>query len=213
MKKICLALAVVALTFASCKKEVKVETETDVKTDTIKTEEPAAEMPMDSAAMHKAWEAYATPGDMHKMMAAEAGSWNNEMTFWMSPEAPPEKYTSTSEIKMMLGGKYQQTTYKGKMMDMDFEGMGMLAYDNATKEFTSTWIDNMGTGMMVMKGKYDEGTKSTTLTGKMVDPMTGKENDCREVYTIVDENTRKMEMFCNSGKGEYKNMEIVMKRK
>ena len=214
MKKIYLTLSVLALCFASCKKEVKVEeTDTTIVKDSVVKDEPVAEAPMDSVAMHKAWEAYATPGDMHKLMASDVGSWTNQMTFWMAPDAKPEKYTSTSEVKMILGGKYQQTNYKGDMMGMPFEGIGTLAFDNATKEFTSTWIDNMGTGMMVLKGKYDEATKSTTLTGKMVDPMTGKETDCREVYTYVDANTRKMEMFDNKGNGEYKTMEIIMKKK
>ncbi len=49
--------------------------------------------------------------------------------------------------------------------------------------------------------------------GTMVDPITGKERKVREVYTIVDDNTRKMEMFETvDGGEEYKSMEIVMKR-
>ena len=55
-----------------------------------------------------------------------------------------------------MGGRYQEGTYSGDMFGMPFEGRGMVAYDNATEEFVSTWIDNMGTGMMVTKGKYDE---------------------------------------------------------
>lgn len=211
------AVAIAAMCFVSCKKETTVETDVNA-TDTTHVETPVAEetapdQPMDSVAMQKAWEAYATPGDMHKMLKEEVGTWNCDMTFWMEPNGKPEKYTSTADIKMLLGDKYQQTNYKGDMMGMPFEGIATIGFDNATKEFTSTWIDNMGTGMMVMKGKYDEATKSTTLNGKMVDAMTGKENDCREIFTIVDANTRKMEMYCNSGKGEFKNMEIVMKRK
>ncbi|SRX75371.1 hypothetical protein AEQU3_02365 [Aequorivita antarctica] len=71
----------------------------------------------------------------------------------------------------------------------------------------------MGTGLSVMRGKYDEASKSTTLTGSMVDPMTGKEKQMRQVYTIIDDNTRKMEMFDTPAGGkETKNMEIIMKR-
>src|SRR5690606_30477306 len=136
-----------------------------------------------------------------------------EMTFWMGADAPPEKTTSTAEIKMILGGRYQETTYKGNMMGMPFEGRATVAYDNTTKEFVSTWIDNMGTGMMVTRGTYDEATKTVTSTGMMVDPFSGKEKKIREVYTIVDENTRKMEMFDVDANGnEYKSMQIDMKR-
>lgn len=30
--------------------------------------------------------------------------------------------------------------------------MSLLAYDNARKLFISTWIENVGTGMMVLEG-------------------------------------------------------------
>ena len=213
MKKMYIVVSVLALCFASCKKEVKVETDTSTTTDTVKTEEPVVEEPMDSVAEMKAWEAYMTPGDAHKMMADETGSWNNEMTFWHNENSKPEKATSTSEVKMILGGRYQETNYKGMMMGMPFEGRGTLAYDNNTKEYTSTWIDNMGTGMMVMKGKMGSDGKTLELTGKMVDPARNKEIECRETYTIVDNNTRKMEMFCDKNGKEHKNMEIIMKRK
>ncbi len=214
MKRILIVLSVVSICIVSCKNETKDAMEVDnaMATDSLATEEPEmAEEPMDSIAIQKAWEAYMTPSEAHKMMAAEEGSWTNAMTFWMDPEGQPQKATSTADIKMILGGRYQQTNYQGNLMGMPFEGVAMLAYDNTTEEFTSTWIDNMGTGMMVVKGKYDEATKTTTLTGTMVDPAMGKEKQVRETYTIVDENTRKMEMFeATKGGAERKTMEIVM---
>jgi hypothetical protein len=216
MKKLILATAALALCFVSCKNETKepMEAEDSMVKDSIVMEEPETlEAPMDSVAMQKAWEAYMTPGEPHKRMAAEEGKWNDELTFWMGPDAPPEKATATEEVKMIMGGRYQVSTTTGEMMGMPFEGRGTLAYDNATNEYISTWIDNMGTGLSVMRGKYDEASKSTTLTGTMVDPMTGKEKQMKQVYTIIDDNTRKIEMFETAqGGGEYKNMEIVMKR-
>ncbi len=212
MKKTLLALSVLAMCFTSCKKEVKIET-TVSEMDTVTAEEPMVEEPMDSIAEMKAWEAYMTPGDAHKMMAAENGTWTNEMTFWHEPDNKPMKATSTSECKMILGDRYQEMNYKGTMMGMPFEGRSTLAYDNSTKEYTSTWIDNMGTGMLVMKGKYDPDTKTIEFKGDMVDPARGKTIQCRELYTIVDDNTRKMEMYDIKNGAEHKNMEIIMKRK
>lgn len=217
MKKFILPVAVLALCLTACKKEVKVENDTTVKTDTVvqtpDTSATEAEKPRDSVAEMKAWEAYMTPGSEHKMMASETGSWNNQMTFWHDADSPAEKATSTAEIKMIMGGRYQESNYKGDMMGMPFEGRGTLAFDNATKEYISTWVDNMGTGMMVMKGKMNADGKTIEMNGEMVDPVNGKPMKCREVYTITDAKTRKMEMFC-SGKGkEFKMMEIVMTKK
>lgn len=213
MKKLTTAFAIITLCFVSCKKEVKTEISTTKDLDSIKTEEPMAEAPMDSAAQMKAWQEYATPGNPHKMMADEVGTWNCDMTFWSEPNGKPEKATSTADIKMILGGRYQESNYKGTMMGQLFEGKSMLSYNNASKEYTTTFIDNMGTGMMVATGKYDEGKKSMEFKGDMVNPMNGKKTPYREIYTIVDAKTRKMEMFDVKNGSEYKSMEIVMTKK
>ena len=201
------------LCIVSCKKEVKPETEAVTVTDSVKTEEPIAEQPLDSATQMKLWTEYATPGNEHKMMADETGTWNCDMTFWEGPNGKPSKATSTANIKMILGGRYQESIYSGTMMGQPFEGKSTLAYNNASKEFTTTFIDNMGTGMMVAIGKYDEANKSMNFKGDMVSPLNGKKTPYREVYTIVDANTRKMEMYDTKNGEEYKSMEIIMKRK
>jgi len=213
MKKLTATLVLFLLCFISCKKEVKTETVTTNVSDTTKTEVPIAESPVDSAAEAKAWQAYATPGAPHKLLADEVGTWNCEMTFWYEPNAKPEKSSSVATIKMILGGRYQESNYVGKIMGAPFEGKSTVAYNNASKEFTTTFIDNMGTGMMVAVGKYDEGTKSVEYKGEVVNPVTGKKAPYREVYTIVDPTTRKMEMYDTKNGAEYKSMEIVMKKK
>ncbi len=120
MKNVTGLLVVLILSFVSCKKEVKTETETAKDLDSIKTEEPVAEaeVPLDSAAQAKAWQDYATPGEPHKIMAEEAGTWNCEMTFWYEPNGKPEKATSTANVKMVLGGRYQESDYKGTIMGL-----------------------------------------------------------------------------------------------
>ena len=62
-------------------------------------------------------------------------------------------------------------------------------------------------------GKYDESKKSMELKGEMVNPVNGKKTPYREVYTIVDPKTRKMEMYDTKDGSEYKSMEIVMTKK
>lgn len=33
--------------------------------------------------------------------------------------------------------------------------MGIMGYDNAKKKFVSTWIDNLGTGIINMPGEWN----------------------------------------------------------
>jgi hypothetical protein len=98
------------------------------------------------------------------------------------------------------------------MMGQPFEGQGTLAWDNARKMLVTTWIDNMGTGVMYLEGTWDSASKSATLKGKSTDPTTGKEMDIKETFTVIDDNTQKMEMFMTQDGKEFKNMEIVFTR-
>lgn len=162
----------------------------------------------------KKWATYMTPADAHKKMASWNGEWNGDITMWMAPGAPPAKSTGTAVNKMIMGGRYQQSTHTGEFGGMPFEGQSTLAFDNAKQMYISTWIDNMGTGIMVMEGKYDEASKAIHLRGKMVDPISGKELNVREVFREIDNDTQRMEMYCEGPDGkEYKNMEIVFTRK
>lgn len=161
----------------------------------------------------KAWMDYMTPGAIHQMIAKSDGEWSFDLTMWMKPDAPPTNSTGTTVNKMILGGRYQESVHKSTMMGMPFEGHGLLAYDNAKKIFQSSWVDNMGTGIMNMEGPWDEATKSITFTGKTVDPMTGKDMGVKEIFKIVDDNHHVMEMYMvNDGK-EFKTMEIKFTRK
>ena len=171
---------------------------------------------VDSATMMKNWMEYMTPGKEHKMMASWDGTWNGDVTMWMTPGQPPIQSTTVTTNKMLMDGRYQYAVHKGNMMGMPFEGNSTLAFDNGKKEFISTWIDNMGTGLMVSRGKWDEATKSLTLTGKMVDPSAGNGSEVafREVFRVIDNDHQVMEMYGPDPTGkEFKTMEIKFTRK
>jgi len=216
LKNIYITIAALATILISCEQKEKVINTTTVERDTIVINEAdsAATKATDSVDTRKAWEEYATPGLAHKMMAEESGTWTATMTFWEDEKATPQTYAVNAEARMVLSGHYQEVAYDGMMMGMPFQGKSTLAYNNKTGEYTSTWIDNMATGMMVTKGHYDEPVKAIKLSGIVADPITGKDSKVREVYTIVDANTRKLESYdTKEGKKEFKSMEIVLKRK
>jgi len=161
----------------------------------------------------KAWTDYMTPGDIHKMIAKSDGDSNADLTMWMAPGAPATKTTGTCTNSMILGGRYQQSKYAANINGMPFEGVSTLAYDNALKKFINTWIDNMGTGITILEGTWDDATKSLATKGKTIDPITGKEISMREVFKIVDDNTQVLEIYNTAAGKEYKSMEIKLTRK
>ena len=159
------------------------------------------------------WTDYMTPGDMHKWLAKSDGKWDEAITLWMAPGAPPTTSTATCENKMILGGRYQESKHTGSFMNMPFEGYSLVGYDNARKVFQSTWIDNMGSGIMNLEGTYDAATKTVTFKGKSTDPMTGAQVDVRETFQVIDDNNQVMEMFMVQGGQEFKTMNRKFTRK
>ena len=169
---------------------------------------------MDSAAMMQAWMAYAKPGEMHEMFAKFDGEWEGEITMWVEPGKPPTKNSGTAVNKMVLGGLYQESKYLGTFNGMPFEGKSLLAYDNAKKKFLSTWIDNFGSGIMIMEGTWDAKNKTIHFLGKQADPLTGQDMEVREIFKIIDDDTQMMEMYMTPvGGDEFKTMEIKYTRK
>ncbi|WP_265426695.1 DUF1579 domain-containing protein [Chryseobacterium sp. YIM B08800] len=204
--------ACTALLFIACDK-AKIDVKTSTGADSIANEEWK---PVDSATANKAWMEFATPGDMQKMLAKSDGVWSGENTMWMEDGGKPMTSTSITTNKMIFDGRYQTSEHTGNFMGMPFEGMSITGYDNAKKKFVSTWIDNMGTGLMTMEGDWDASKKSIEFKGKMTDPTRpGKDCNMREVYTYVDDTHQTLEMYgpdSKTGK-EYKTMEIKYTKK
>lgn len=220
MKRITYALTMAIMVLTACTggstSNDKIASSTDSTTPS--PTKPTAEEPwvaVDSATEMKAWMDYATPGDAHKMLAKSDGNWTAQTTMWMKAGASPTTSTGAMSNKMIMGGRYQASSFSGNMMGMPFEGMGTTGYDNFKKKYISTWIDNMGTGIMKMEGTWDNASKTISFTGKCINPANGRECDMREVYTYVDDNNEMMEMYgpdSQTGK-EYKTMEIKLTRK
>lgn len=220
MKHLIITACIISAVAIGCTSNETKKDDTTVVTDSTAVTDPSTDKmaetpdpPMDSAAMMKVWQAYMTPGEEHKMLAKSNGGWNEELTFWMDPNAPAQKNTATCENKMIMNGLYQESVHKGNFEGMPFHGVGTTGYDNIKKVFVSSWIDNMGSGIMHMEGPWDAATKTITMKGKGVDPMTGKEIEMRQTLKIIDDKTQHMEMFCTKNGKEFKNMEIKLTKK
>lgn len=216
MRIIAIVLCAVSFLF-SCKNDSgdKVKSTDSTNSATVSTAKTDAWIPVDSATAMKTMMEAGMPGKEQAMLAKSNGTWKAETTMWMSPEAPPMKSNGEVVNKMILGGRYQQMLFKGNMMGAPFEGVSTTGYDNARKIWTSSWVDNMSTGIINMDGTWDDATKSITSTGKMLCPANGKMCEMKQVIKMVDDNTQLMEMYgpdMKTGK-QYKNMEIKLTRK
>jgi hypothetical protein len=157
-----------------------------------------------------------TPGEMHKFLAKGLGVWSGKNTMWMAPGVDPMKSESTTTVSPLMDGRFVKVEVAGDMPGMGpFSGLGLYGFDNVSKKFVSTWIDNHGTGMM--SGEGDLSSDGKTLTWKFTAncPITKKPVTMREIETITGPTTKTLEMFGTDPKSgkEFKMMSIELTKK
>jgi len=174
----------------------------------------AEEMSPEMAEKMKKMETLMAPGEAHKVLAPLAGKWTYVSKFWMSPDAPAEESTGTSQDDLIYGGRFLMQVVKGTMAGKPFEGLGFTGYDNIKQEYVSIWLDGMATGVMTSSGQYDAATKSITETGANSCPLTGeKDRKGRSVSTLVDNDHKTYTAYSTGADGkETKMMEIAYTR-
>ena len=157
----------------------------------------------------------------HKMLGELAGTWSYTVKMWMDPSAPPQESKGTAVRKAIMGGRFYIGDFTGKMempgpdgkkKEMTFTGKSIEGYDNVKQKFVSTWVDNMGTGIMMSDGTYDPATKTFTYNSE-VEMMPGMKTKVRETIKVVDKDHHLFEWYEDRGGQDVKTMEISYTRK
>jgi hypothetical protein len=168
----------------------------------------------DEKAMMEMMAKYSTPGPEHKRLEAFAGIWDATAKMWMDPSAPAQESKGVAENKMTLGGRFLEQSYEGTFMNQPFTGRGYTGYDLYKKQYVATWMDTMGTMIVMATGTADASGKTWTMTGQMDDPMAGKKMDFKQTATVVDPDHNVWEMWMPGPDGKmFKTLEIHYVRK
>jgi len=184
-----------------------------------KDDKPAGGQAEEAAMMAQMME-LAKPSENHKILQAMVGAWTYKVKFWASPDAPPMESTGAMTTRATMGGRYFISEHKGimqmpgadgSMQNAEFDGMAIDGYDNAKKKFVSSWIDNMGTGIMNSEGTFDAKANALTYQSEY-EPMPGMKTKVRQLVTIANQNKHTLEFFEMRGDKEIKTMEIVYTR-
>lgn len=179
-----------------------------------KGEEKKKEMSPEEKAMMEAWAKAATPGDAHKLLEPMIGTWDAKVSFWSPAGGDPMTSTGVAERKWIMGGRFVEETFTGSYMNNPFSGLGYVGYDNVKKQYWGTWIDNMGTGVMLSTGSTSDAGKTWAFDATYPDVLTGKDVMMKEKITCTDPDHQTFEMWAPGPDGKlFKNMEIVYTRK
>lgn len=166
--------------------------------------------PKEMEAMQKCIEA-GTMGEMHKKLEYFNGPWNAEVSMIMGGHTTTSKAKCTGE--KVFDGRYIKSMFEGDMMGQPFHGVSHIGYNNASQKFETSWIDSMGTGMMLMTGTLDAAGKVYSFAGEYHCPIQNKLVAQREITTIIDANTYRMDFYMPNLEGkEEMQMSITYKR-
>lgn len=165
--------------------------------------------PIDLAAYAK----FAQPGPEHKLLEPMIGNWSYKVRLFVDPSKPPMEMTGKCEKKWILGNRYVQEHFKGDEKDHPFEGIGTCGYDVGQKKFLTSFVDNMGTGIMNSTGTADSKGKVFTFSSECYDPVLARQCKGREVLTFEDNDKHNIIMYRIMPDGkEMKVMELYLTR-
>ena len=134
------------------------------------------------------------PGAEHKLLTADAGTWDAVVEFNAEPGKPPMKSKGVEVNTVGCGGLCLITSFKGEMAGAPFEGAGVTTWDPKKKTYISSWTDSMSAGLSIGESTYDAAKK--TLTGTMEGPdMTGNIMKARSVTQMTAAGTRVFTLY------------------
>lgn len=208
MKKIFLFIAFAAISipaFSQKAKKANKSQPTPPPPIAVQKEDPGARMALDQQRMM---------GPLHHILIQSSGHWREEMKIWPS-SGLGEPMTSRLERDGMIKaeGRFLAYDTRGTISGAQYEGNCVLGYDNGKRKFVKTWFDNMGTGILVLEGDYDEKTQKVDFNGTTMDPLTREMVKVHQVWNISSPEKQVLEIYSQSKEGKkIKTMEIISSR-
>lgn len=171
----------------------------------------------DSAAkaemMRKAMEAI-QPGPQHRMLERLSGSWKIQIKTWPAPNRQPVISEATALNTAVLGGRFLQSTWKGKMMGMPTENLTMLGFDRRTGKYTAVVFDTFGTYYVTAAGEFSAADSTITFRGHEEESSLGHEHDFEFTLEFAGPDSYIWSVIfkdpvTSSGTGNFKMMELT----
>ncbi len=152
------------------------------------------------------------PGAEHKILAADAGTWDATVkTYYGGPDSEPQVSKGTEVNEVLPGGLWVLSRFEGSFGPAKFEGRGQFGYDPVKKKYVGTWLDSMSPTLSVLEGTYDPKTRTMSYVGEGYDPDHKARYTQRMVTTMKEDGTRIFTLYMKleGAPAEVKFMEIA----
>lgn len=149
----------------------------------------------DQAALMEKWIDFMTPGAEHELLKQRVGKWKVKMQMWAAPDAEAMTSEGTSEINLIMDGRYLSGTTRSSFQSQSFEGRSLIGFDKLKKRFVSVSIDNFGTGFVISTGTYDKATKTFTYASMSPDIALGDYKRTKTLERNVSQDEWVLEVY------------------
>ena len=154
------------------------------------------------------------PGKPHELLEGTVGDWDLTIRVWTAPDTEPVESSGSASGRWILGERFVETAYAGEVMGRQFEALKIEGFEKATKEYVTTWRDNLGTYTMIFRGKCGTTCETRTMMADFIDPVSSTPLKIKGVTTLIEEGGYTYESYVvTTDGGEFKNMELVAERR
>jgi hypothetical protein len=153
------------------------------------------------------------PTKEHTALKAEEGVWDGKVKMFPGPGAPVIEGKSLETVTTVCNGLHSTASFTMEIGTTKFEGHSVIGYNPLKKEYTGTWVDTSTIAPTLMTGKYDADKKTMTMLSTVVDAASGQKLKQKQITTMVDDNTKKFEIFFVTPQGDVRILEINAKKR
>ena len=182
----------------------------------VQAKKEGAQMPPAMQAQMAKMKEVGAPGAEHAVLKTLEGRWKVTGRSWMKPGDQPQESTGKSTMEWVLDGRFLKQKYQGEWAGEEFDGLGFVGYDKMKKQYMTTWMDSMATGLFQSTGRYDAAAKTFKESGRFSCPMTGEKDAWfRSEWQIIDNDHNVYNMYMRDKRTgrEFKSMELLYTRK
>jgi hypothetical protein len=151
-------------------------------------------------------------GPEHARLAAMAGIWDVEVTFWLRPGGPGVMSKGVSTIQPLFGGLFIEEKVEGTLNGTPFTTLAWTGFNTVTHRYEATRIASTNTIRISETGGYDENTKQFELTADY--PLAGDTWHQRTVIQSTSADTMTAASYLSFGTvPEWKGVELKYARR
>jgi hypothetical protein len=132
------------------------------------------------------------PGPQHQALAKLAGEYTTKSKLKQvgvddgQGGTATEESAGTAKLTMTHDGRFLQEEDAGTMMGMPFRGTHITGYNNEAEQYEAVWMWSMGTSLMTMTGKSDDGGKTIVFQASYAGAE-GKKQQMTITMKVIDD--------------------------